>query len=145
METLKVKRLHPDAKLPTRGTRDSAGYDLCARLDAAVVLLPGERALIPTGIAVEIPRGAAGFVFGRSGLGVKHGISPSNAVGVIDSDYRGELLVGLTNHSRQAYTIEAGERIAQLVLMPVFAPEIEECDALSDTVRGEGGFGSTGR
>lgn len=142
---LKVKKLNNKAILPVRATPGSVGADLCACLDAPILLPKGGRAIIPTGIAVEIPRGYGGFVFGRSGLGIKHGIVPSNAVGVIDSDYRGEILVGLSNHGEDDYTIAPGERIAQLVLLPIVAAEIVESTTLGDTARGDGGFGSTGR
>lgn len=146
MESLKVKRLRPQAELPRRATGQSAGYDLCACLDAPLTLPPRQRVLVPTGIAIAIgsPQVAA-FLFGRSGLGIKQGICPSNAVGVVDADYRGEVMVGLTNHSDQPYTIQPGERIAQMVLMPVCLPLVEEADTLPETGRGTGGFGSTGR
>jgi len=145
---LKVKRLRPGAVLPKRATAESAGYDLCACIELPLRLPAGDRVSVPTGIAIELDSpdgGAAAFVFGRSGLGIRHGIVPSNAVGVIDADYRGEILVGLSNHSDADYEIQPGERIAQLVLLPVFTPEVLECDTLSDTRRGAGGFGSTGR
>lgn len=147
MERLKIKKLRPQAALPRRATAQSAGYDLCACIDKPLVLAPGARAQIPTGVAVELETDApcAGFVFGRSGLGIRHGIAPSNAVGVIDADYRGELIVGLTNFSREAYEIQPGERIAQLVVLPVCTPPVEECGELGGTARGAGGFGSTGR
>lgn len=144
MLTLKMKRLRPSAALPKNATCGSAGYDLCADLDAPVVIAPGACEMIPTGLAMQIGRGCAGFVFARSGLGLKHGIVPGNCVGVIDSDYRGEVMVGLRNHSDTPFTVNAGDRIAQLVLLEVRTPEIEECDALDDTARGAGGFGSTG-
>ncbi|MPN20768.1 Deoxyuridine 5'-triphosphate nucleotidohydrolase [bioreactor metagenome] len=107
--------------------------------------MPGETAVLPTGLAVALPEGSVGLVFGRSGLGIRHGIVPANAVGVIDADYRGEILVGLTNHSAEPYIIVPGDRIAQLVVVPVLTPPIEEVENLSETVRGEGGFGSTGK
>jgi len=145
MNILKIKKLRPLATLPSRGTPRSAGADLHACLDAPLVLPRGCIEVVPTGIAVEIETGWAGFVFGRSGLGARHGICPANAVGVIDSDYRGELKVALVNHGGADYTIQPGERIAQLVLLPVGLAEIVQADALSDTSRGEGGFGSTGK
>lgn len=146
MDYLHVKKLRPGAALPERATGWSAGYDLCACLDAPICLPARQRAMIPTGIAIGIEDpGVAGFVFGRSGLGVKRGICPSNAVGVIDADYRGEIMVGLTNHSDEDYTIQPGERIAQMVLLPVLTPVLLEVDELSETGRGAGGFGSTGR
>ncbi len=146
MDSLIIKRIHPDAVLPQRATDFSAGYDLCACIPQPLTIAPGSRAVIPTGIAMEISQpDIAGFVFGRSGLGIKHGLVPSNAVGVIDADYRGEVMVGLTNHSDTSYTIQPGERIAQLVLMPIFTPPVVESQSLSHTVRGQGGLGSTGR
>lgn len=146
LPSLHVKKLRPGASLPARATQGSAGYDLCACIDAPLTLPARGRAMIPTGIAIAIPSpDMAAFVFGRSGLGVKRGICPSNAVGVIDSDYRGEIMVGLTNHSDEDYTIQPGERIAQLALMPVLTPDIVEADELPETSRGAGGFGSTGR
>lgn len=146
MQTLLIRKLHPDAVIPVRATSGSAGYDLCARIDKPVTVPARGMTAIPTGIAVAIEQpGVAGFVFGRSGLGFHHGICPSNAVGVIDSDYRGEICVGLTNHSDADYTIQPGERIAQLVLMPIFTPTPAETDTLPETARGVGGFGSTGR
>lgn len=146
MTTLKMKKVRPDAKIPKRATPGSAGLDLCACTDEPTVLKAGERAVIPTGIAIAIENNeAAAFVYARSGLGIKHGISLSNGVGVIDSDYRGEICVGLINTSREDYTIEPGERIAQLVLAPVIPAEPVEVEELDKTERGTGGFGSTGR
>lgn len=146
MKRLLIKRLCPNAVLPQRATEGSAGYDLCACLDHPVEILPGERALIPTGIAIAIEdTGVAAFLFGRSGLGVKHGLCLANAVGVVDADYRGEIKVALSNHGEETYTVQPGERIAQMVLMPVLTPELEETDGLPETVRGASGFGSTGR
>lgn len=142
---LRMKKLREGAVLPQRQTEGAAGYDLCACLEAPVTLQPGEGYPFPTGLAAEIPQGYAGMVFCRSGLGVKHGISLPNCVGVIDSDYRGELVVPLRNFGDGAYTIQPGERIAQLVIMPVLLPEIVEVEELSQTQRGQGGFGSTGR
>ena len=145
MQTLKVKKLNPLATFPSRGTPQSAGADLHACLEQPLVLPRGGISLVPTGLAVEIAPGWAGFVFGRSGLGARHGICPANAVGVIDADYRGEVKVALINHGGAEYIIQPGERIAQLVLLPVALAEIVEADTLSDTGRGAGGFGSTGR
>lgn len=139
-----VKKLNDKAKLPCRATALSAGADLCACIDADTVLMPGERKLIPTGIAIAVPTGYGGFVFPRSGLSSKFGVSLANCVGVIDSDYRGEVKVPVINHSSEPYTIKDGERIAQLVVMPVDLCEYGFCDELDETVRGEGGFGSTG-
>lgn len=142
---LYVKKLREGATLPKRATVGSAGYDLCCLTDEPIVVSPNERKLIPTGIAVEIPENTVGLVYSRSGLSLKHGIHMANDVGVIDSDYRGELKVPIHNRSDVDYTISNGDRIAQLVITPIFTPETEEVDELSDTVRGEGGFGSTGK
>ena len=142
---LKVKKLDERAKLPAYGTAFSAGADLYALLDGSATILPGETFLVHTGLAMEIAEGYAGFVFARSGLALKKGLAPSNKVGVIDSDYRGEICVALHNHSAAEQTIEPYERIAQLVILPYTAAEFEQVRELSDTVRGEGGFGSTGR
>ena len=143
---LKLKKVRPEAQLPQRQTEGAAGYDLCACLDTPVTLAPGEGFSFPTGFAAEIPQGLVGLlVFCRSGLGVKHGVSLPNCVGVIDSDYRGELIVPLRNFGDNPYTVQPGERIAQLVLLPVFLLPVEEVEELSQTQRGEGGFGSTGR
>ena len=142
---LLVRCLRPQAILPQRATDGSAGFDLSACICEPLCLQPGERVLIPTGIAAAIPQGAAGMIYARSSLGVKHGIALSNGVGVIDSDYRGEIHVGLCNFSQEPYTIQPGERIAQLVLHPVLLPQVQETELLDDTQRGSGGFGSTGR
>lgn len=143
---LNVKRLRPTALLPKRATAGSAGYDLFACLDEALVIPAGETRMVPTGIAIDVgsPELAA-FIFARSGIAVKHGVAPANCVGVVDSDYRGEVMVGLHNHSSKEYTIQPEERVAQLVLMPVAVPPVQECEELSDTSRGAGGFGSTGK
>lgn len=143
---LKIKKLKNNAKLPTRGTAGSAGLDLYACIEKSVTISPGELKLITTGIAIELPDSScAAFIYARSGLGVKHGICLSNGVGVIDSDYRGELCVGLCNVSDKPYTVMPDERIAQLVVAPVIIPELVEADALGETERGTGGFGSTGK
>lgn len=139
-----VKKLNNKAKLPCRATKDSAGADLCACIEDDVVLMPGDRKLIPTGIAIAVPTGYGGFVFARSGLSSKFGISLANCVGVIDSDYRGEVKISVINHSDEAYVIKNGERIAQLVIMPVSLCDYGFCDELGSTERGIGGFGSTG-
>lgn len=141
---IEVKKLNDKAKLPCRATADSAGADLCACINDDIALMPGERRLIPTGIAIAVPTGFGGFVFPRSGLSLKFGVSLANCVGVIDSDYRGEVKVPVINHSSEPYTIKAGERIAQLVIMPVDLCEYGFSDELDKTERGEGGFGSTG-
>lgn len=146
MLTLKMKKVRPGAIIPKRATSGSAGLGLCACTENEVVLKAGERTVIPTGIAIAIENNeTAAFVYARSGLGIKHGISLSNGVGVIDSDYRGEICVGLINTSSEDYTIQPGERIAQLVLAPVIPAQPVEVDSLDETERGEGGFGSTGR
>ena len=143
--TLKIQKKNPKAILPKRATEGSAGMDLCACMEEEITLRPGELAVIPTGIAIGLPGpDYAALVFARSGLGVKHGISLSNGVGVIDSDYRGEIQVGLCNLGNQPYTIRPEERIAQLVVTPVCRLPIEEVEVLDETGRGEGGFGSTG-
>lgn len=142
---LKVKKLNEGAVLPERKTPGSAGFDLCACTAREITLEPGDMAVFPTGLAAEIPEGCAGMIFTRSGLGVKHGVAVSNGVGVIDSDYRGEIQVGLHNFSRVPYTVCPGDRIAQLIVMPVCLPEVEEAADLGETIRGGGGFGSTGR
>ena len=145
MYTLKIKKLRANAVIPKRATEGSAGMDLYACIEEPVTIESGDLKLIPTGIAIELPdNNTAAFVFARSGLGIKHGISPSNAVGVIDSDYRGEVCVGLTNHGKEPFTIEPDMRIAQLVLLPVIIPRIEITDELGTTVRDAGGLGSTG-
>ncbi len=138
------KRLDNRAIVPTYGSSYSAGADLYAVCDESVTIKSGETVLIHTGLSMEIPEGFGGFIFARSGLASKKGLAPANKVGVIDSDYRGEIMVALHNHSCQDRAIEHGERIAQLVIMPYVACEFIECEELSDTVRGEGGFGSTG-
>ena len=141
---LKIKRLRPSAQIPSYATPGSAGLDLCADLDAPVTLEPGGAATIPTGLAVQLEPGRAGFIFARSGLGVRYGIVPSNCVGVIDSDYRGELQVGLTNLSDTPFTIENHMRIAQLVISECVQAVFVETENLDETARGAGGFGSTG-
>lgn len=141
---IKVKKLNNCAELPEKATEFSAGADIYACIDKDIQLDPGERKLINTGIALAIPVGYGGFVFPRSGLSSKHGVSLSNCVGVIDSDYRGELKVPMINHGNEPYIIRNGERIAQLVILPVENGEFVCCDELDDTARGEGGFGSTG-
>jgi len=140
-----VKKLNPDAVLPTYGSAEAAGADLYACLEEAVTIQPGEAAWIPTGIALEVPKGCAGLVYARSSMGVKRGLAPANKVGVIDSDYRGEIRVVLLNHSKTPQTVEPGERVAQFVITPVLTPVYTEVDTLSDTDRGTGGFGSTGK
>ena len=138
------KKLDPSAKTPTYGTEYSAGADLYA-LGEAVTIGAHETVLIHTGIAIEIPEGYCGLIFARSGLATKRGLAPANKVGVIDADYRGEVMVALHNHTDEEKTIEAFERVAQLAIVPFLKAELEETAELSETVRGAGGFGSTGR
>ena len=144
-QLIPVKRLRENAILPTYGTEYSAGADLYACLDEAVTILPGQTVLIPLGFAMELPAGYAGFVFTRSGLATKRDLAPANKVGVIDADYRGECMVPIHNHGSSPQTLESGERIAQMAVLPFLACEFLETEALSDTKRGAGGFGSTGR
>ncbi len=145
METLKIKKVHENAVIPQRATGGSAGLDLCACIDEPLTLKGGETALIPTGLAIALPSADYGaFVFARSGLSIKHGIGLLNSVGVIDSDYRGEIKVGVINQIKEPYTVSPGERIAQLVVMPVSVMPVEEVQTLDETERGAGGFGSTG-
>ncbi|NLO45444.1 MAG: dUTP diphosphatase [Clostridiales bacterium] len=146
MENLKVMKVRKDAQIPVRATSGSAGLDLCACIECPLTVGGGGHALIPTGIAIELPdSGCAAFLFARSGLAIKHGIGLLNGVGVIDSDYRGEICVGIVNQFDESYTISPGERVAQLVVMPVSLLPIAEVGGLDETDRGEGGFGSTGR
>lgn len=147
---LKIKALSPkigkEIPFPAYATPGSAGMDLRACIDAPVTIPAGDRRMIPTGLAIALPGPEwVALVYARSGLAIKHGIAPANCVGVIDSDYRGELVVGLLNSSREDYTIEPGERVAQLVIMPVTQAEITVTDTLDETERGVGGFGSTGK
>ncbi len=145
MEKVAVKKLREGAVLPTFGSNEAAGADLYACLEQDVTIGPGETVFVPTGLAMELPRGYAGLIYARSGLACKRGLAPANKVGVVDSDYRGEFIVALHNHGSQPQTISHGERIAQLVVTPVLIPEYIEVETLSDTQRGTGGFGSTGR
>jgi len=142
---IKVKKLNQNAVVPTLGSKFAAGADLYSAEDADVVIEPNETRFIGTGIAMEIPEGYVGLVYERSGLACKRGLAPANKVGVVDSDYRGEIKVALHNHGKEAQTVEKGERIAQMVIAPYLAVSYEEADELSKTERGEGGFGSTGR
>lgn len=142
---LKIKKVRENAKIPTRATSGSAGMDLYACIDEPITLKKGDKAIIPTGIAIGLddPHFAA-FIYARSGLAIKHGIGLLNSVGVIDSDYRGEICVGIIKQTDPEYTIEPFERIAQMVIEPVALPEIVEVETLDETDRGAGGFGSTG-
>lgn len=145
MESIRIKKLHPDAMLPTYGSAEAAGADLYACLNECITIPAGTTVFIPTGIALEVPVGCAGLIYARSSMGTKRGLAPANKVGVIDSDYRGQVMVALHNHGQEDQVIQPNERIAQLLITPVFAPGFVEVDDLTDTARGNGGFGSTGR
>ena len=145
MEFVKVKKVRERAILPTYGSADAAGADLYACIDEVVSVAPGCTVFVPTGLAMEIPKGYAGLIYARSGLACKKGLAPANKVGVVDSDYRGEFMVALHNHGDTVQTVNPADRIAQLVITPVITPIYEECAELSDTVRSGGGFGSTGK
>ena len=147
MSMVQIKKLRENASLPVRGSAFAAGYDLCACLegDEAVIIPPHHTVKIGTGLAFALPEGTFGAVFARSGLASKQDLRPANCVGVVDSDYRGECFIALHNDSNEERTVRHGDRIAQLVLLPFLPMEFEEVDALSETARGEGGFGSTGR
>lgn len=142
--TVKIKKLSPDATVPTYGSPFSAGADLYACESSPVTIEPGKTVLIHTGLSFEIPEGYAGLIYARSGLATKKGLAPANKVGVIDSDYRGEVMVSLYNQSEIPQTVEPGERLAQLVITPFLKADFTVADELSDTLRGQGGFGSTG-
>ena len=147
---LKIKALSPklgkEIPFPTYATSGSAGLDLRACIDAGVTIQPGDQALIPTGLAISLPSADyVALLYARSGLAIKHGLSPANCVGVIDSDYRGEVVVALRNYAKEPYTVEPGERVAQLVITPVVQAKVTVADERDDTARGAGGFGSTGR
>ena len=141
---IKIKKLNEKAVVPTYGSAYSAGADIYALLDETIEIKPHETVFVHTGISVEIPEGYCGLIFARSSMGAKRGLAPANKVGVIDADYRGEIMVTLHNHSEITATVEPAERIAQLAIVPFLKAEFEESDELSDTVRGAGGFGSTG-
>ena len=145
MPRIAVKKLDERAVLPTYGSEFAAGADLYAVLDEELTILPWETKLVKTGLAMEIPEGYAGLIYARSGLAAKRGLAPANKVGVVDADYRGEVMVALHNHSTQPQTIAPMERIAQLVVAPFLKAEFVQADELEATVRGAGGFGSTGR
>lgn len=145
MNKINVKKMRENAQLPTFGSVDAAGADLYACLDEPVQIAPGKSAFIPTGLAMEIPKGYAGLIYARSGLACKRGLAPANKVGVIDSDYRGEFIVVLHNHGCETQVVDHGERIAQLVITPVLLTDYVEVDELTDTERSSGGFGSTGK
>lgn len=145
MINVNIKKLNDNAKIPTRGSEYAAGYDLYACINEPVVIYPHETVKIGTGIAIEIPDGYFGAIFARSGLATKKGLRPSNCVGVCDSDYRGEYIVALHNDANELMVVDPNERIAQLVVMPYLPVKFTEVDELSETERGDGGFGSTGR
>lgn len=144
MPIINVKKLDERAVLPSYGSEYAAGADLYAIADTEITIQPGETKLIHTGLAMEIPEGYAGLIYARSGLASKRGLAPANKVGVVDADYRGEVMVALHNHSTVEQKISHGERIAQLVVAPFLRACYTETDTLSETVRGVGGFGSTG-
>lgn len=145
MEAISVTKLSPNAKLPTYGTAGAAGADLYACLEEPVLVRPGQSVWVSTGLAMEIPAGYAGLVYARSGMACKQGLAPANKVGVIDSDYRGPVTVVLHNHGSEERTVNNGDRIAQLVITPVITPGFQLVESLTDSDRGEGGFGSTGK
>lgn len=145
MQNVRVKKIRPGAILPSYGSESAAGADLYACMDADARIAPHETLMVPTGLCMEIPEGYGGFVHARSGIASKRGLAPANKVGVIDSDYRGEVIVALHNHSDAPQTVGKNERIAQLVIAPYLKAEFTESEDLSDTARGTGGFGSTGR
>ncbi len=141
---VKIKKLSEKAIMPTKGSVDAAGADLYALCEENIVIEPGETVMIGTGLAMELPRDTVGLIYARSGIASKRGLAPANKVGVVDNDYRGEIKVALHNHSTKTQVIENGERIAQLVVMPYYSAIFTEIDELSETCRGDGGFGSTG-
>lgn len=145
MEPICVKKLHPKAVIPTYGSQEAAGADLYACLDESVVIPAGKTVFVATGLALEVPKGFAGLIYARSSMGAKRGLAPANKVGVIDSDYRGQIMVALHNHGQEDQIVQPGERVAQLLITPVFTPGFVEVEELDDTLRGTGGFGSTGR
>ena len=145
MNAVRVKILKEGAKLPTYGSAQAAGADLYACLQEPVTVAPGETVFVPTGIALEVPLDCAGLIYARSGMACKRDLAPANKVGVVDSDYRGEIIVALHNHGNVPQTVEHGERVAQFVITPVLTPDYEMVKELSDTERNQGGFGSTGK
>lgn len=145
MEKLKIKLLREGAQIPKRATHGSAGFDLNACVEKSVFINPDEIKMIPTGISIQLEDELyVGLIFARSSMAVKNGVIPANAVGVIDSDYRGEIIVALKNSSSQQFQVSQGDRIAQFLVLPISIPEIEVCGKLESSDRGEGGFGSTG-
>ena len=145
MSVMRVKKVRENAFVPTYGSVEAAGADLYACLEEAVTIQPGKTVFVPTGLAMEVPKGCAGLIYARSSMGTKRGLAPANKVGVIDSDYRGEVMVALHNHGSEPQIVDHGERIAQLLITPVLSPAFELAESLDDTARGAGGFGSTGR
>jgi len=144
MKHLHVKKIKPEARLPERATAGSAGFDIIACLSGEIVIKPGETRMVGSGIAIALEPGYAAFIYARSGLGIKSGIIPANCVGIIDSDYRGEIIVGLRNTSNEPFCVCSGDRIAQMVIAACELPELVISDDLDATPRGGGGFGSTG-
>ena len=144
MEKVGVKKLRPGAVLPSFGSKEAAGADLYACLEESVAIAPGKTVFIPTGLAMALPMGYVGLVYARSGLACKQDLAPANKVGVIDSDYRGEFMIALHNHGSETRIVTNGDRIAQLIIAPYLTAEFQVADKLDDTVRGGGGFGSTG-
>ncbi|MBR3504857.1 MAG: dUTP diphosphatase [Clostridia bacterium] len=143
--TIRIKKLRPNAKLPVYSSKGAAGADLFACLEEAAVIQPGETKMLPIGLAIEIPEGYVGLVHARSSLATKRGLAPANKVGVIDSDFRGEMMAALHNHGSVPQTVEPGERVLQMLIVPVVQAVFEEAGELSETERGAGGWGSTGR
>ncbi len=141
---VKITKLNKNANIPTYGSEAAAGADLYACIDKPIIIKKGETVFVPTGLSMEIPEGLAGLIYARSGLACKKGLAPANKVGVVDSDYRGEIMVALHNHSKENYELQNGERIAQMVFTPYYVGIFKE-EKLSDTKRGTGGFGSTGK
>ena len=144
MKNLPIMRMKTNAKLPERKTPGSVGYDIAACLDDEITIAPGETHMVGSGLIIALEPGYAAFLYARSGLGIKQGIIPANCVGVIDSDYRGEIIVGLKNTSNTSFNVKDGDRIAQMVIAKCELPDIILCDDLEETTRGDGGFGSTG-
>ena len=145
MTTIKFKKLTPTAQVPTRGSKYAAGYDLSADIGSNVIIAPHTTIKIGTGLAVELPENTFGAIYARSGIASKEGLRPANCTGVVDCDYRGEIIVALHNHGNAAQTVDNGERVAQFVITPVLTPAYVVADSLSDTARNQGGFGSTGK
>ena len=145
MDAIRVKKLKEKAIMPTYGSLEAAGADLYACLDEDVTIQPGQTVFVTTGLSMEIPKGCAGLIYARSGLACKQDLAPANKVGVVDSDYRGEFMIALHNHGSQSRVVSHGDRVAQLVITPVFTPGFTEVEELTDTQRAGGGFGSTGK